>query len=150
MLLGFCVSSGFMESNIRIAWVVSILNHIVVRNGKGSKDRVTILPDAIRQRPNNQIDYVGSLHKVDLDNDCGVVYMPNALSRKHPQAASSIGWQYCFPAKNTSIDPRSSLERRYPILAQSVQRRVNLPFWIAALRNKRAVIPFGTVSLPVY
>jgi integron integrase len=100
------------------------MNHIIVRDGKGYKDRVTILPDAIKQKLTLQIEYVGSLHKMDLDRGCGAVYLPNALSRKYPRAATSMGWQYCFPAKNTSIDPRSNIERRHHILAQSVQRRV--------------------------
>lgn len=100
------------------------MNHIIVRNGKGYKDRVTILPDAIKQNLTLQIEFVKSLHELDLDKGCGAVYLPNALNRKYPQAAESIGWQYCFPARDTSMDPRSGTERRHHILAQSVQRQV--------------------------
>jgi integron integrase len=102
------------------------MNHIIVRRGKGSKDRVTILPNVIRQKLTLQLEYVSSLHKVDLDQGCGAVFLPDALSRKYPKAATSIGWQYCFPAKDTSMDPRSDITRRHHILAQSVQRRVKV------------------------
>ena len=113
------------------------MNHIVVRDTKGYKDRVSILPELLRQKLRLQIDYVKSLNQIDSAEGAGEVYLPYALARKYPNAARSLAWQYCFPAKNISIDPRSSVRRRHHVLTQSAQRQIRRAIERAGI-NKRA------------
>jgi integron integrase len=100
------------------------MNTIIVRNGKGGKDRVSLLPQKLVEALTNQLTLVSALHKQDTTDGCGEVYLPNALARKYPNAPSELGWQYLFPAKNTSIDPRSGVFRRHHIMDSSLQKLV--------------------------
>ncbi len=100
------------------------MNTLVVRNGKGNKDRVTLLPAILIDTLRLQIDYVAALHKKDLAEGFGEVYLPNALDRKYPAAATQLGWQYVFPANQISKDPRSDKRRRHHLMDSTVQRQV--------------------------
>ncbi len=100
------------------------MNVIIVRNGKGDKDRVTVLPGTLIEPLKEQISYVKQLHEHDIQNNVGEVYLPNALSRKYPSAARQTGWQYLFPATHLSVDPRSGTKRRHHIMDSTVQRAV--------------------------
>ena len=97
---------------------------IIVRSGKGNKDRTTLLPvrsvDAIRC----QIKAALLIHQQDLKNGFGAVYLPHALKRKYPNANREPAWQYLFPAANRSIDPNDRVERRHHLGEQSLQRAV--------------------------
>lgn len=95
---------------------------IVVRDGKGAKDRVTMLPDRLVGLLRRQLWEAQRLHAMDLLEGCGAVWLPFALERKYPAASRDWGWQYVFPADRRSIDPRSGIERRHHISDQSVQR----------------------------
>lgn len=86
---------------------------IVVRDGKGSKDRRTVLPDSSRQRLVEQIEETRQLHQRDLLEGFGEVYLPFALARKYPNANRQIAWQYVFPSRQKSRDPRSGAIRRH-------------------------------------
>ena len=86
---------------------------IVVRGGKGGKDRVTVLPDPVTEPLKCQIERVRFIHKADISEGFGEVYLPFALERKYPNAARSFGWQYLFPADKRSHDPRSGKIRRH-------------------------------------
>lgn len=97
---------------------------IIVRDGKGGKDRSTMLPAKTVSRLHEQIDYVKALHKRDLANLCGEVYLPYALERKYKNANKQLGWQYLFPAEKCSIDPRSNKKRRHHILDNTLQKQV--------------------------
>lgn len=97
---------------------------ITVRSGKGNKDRRTLLPKAIAGKLEDQIQAVRSLHKYDTDRGFGEVYMPNALARKYPRAASSLEWQFLFPADKTSLDPRSNVMRRHHLHDSTVRKQV--------------------------
>ena len=97
---------------------------IIVRSGKGNKDRVTLLPESLQEHLKAQIEKVRLVHEQDLEAGFGEVYMPHALSRKYPAAARELAWQYVFPARMRSIDPRSDKERRHHIGVQSIQRAV--------------------------
>jgi integron integrase len=97
---------------------------IVVRFGKGGKDRRTILPESCIERLHEQIVTVRRDHKVDLTNDVGEVYMPESLSRKYPSAAKSLAWQYLFPSSRLARDPRSGVTRRHHVYDRSLQRNV--------------------------
>lgn len=88
-------------------------HQILVRDGKGNKDRFTLLPEPIIERLRLQIERAEYLHQYDLARGFGDVYMPDALNRKYPSEAKSLGWQYLFPSNNLSRDPRSGIRRRH-------------------------------------
>ncbi|RDH86170.1 MAG: integron integrase [endosymbiont of Escarpia spicata] len=97
---------------------------VVVRNGKGGKDRVTLLPDSLQNPLKAQIGRVRALHRQDIVSGFGAVYLPFALERKYPNAPKEWAWQYVFPAADLSNDPRSGVTRRHHIGEQSIQRAV--------------------------
>jgi integron integrase len=99
-------------------------NLIFVRGGKGGKDRTTILPKNLQDEMLRQIAAVKTLHHKDLEEGFGEVYIPDALSRKYPNAARETGWQYVFPAKLRSHDPRSGKEMRHHVLESALQKAV--------------------------
>ena len=88
---------------------------ITVRNGKGQKDRITVLPAKVHEPLRRQIDQVRALHHEDLQIGLGEVYLPFALARKYPRAARDLRWQYLFPSRQLSKDPRSGAHRRHHI-----------------------------------
>lgn len=97
---------------------------ITVRDGKGDKDRVTMLPGSLAAPLQAHLGQVKALHEQDLREGFGEVYLPLALARKYPRAGREWGWQYVFPAFERSLDPRSGKERRHHIGEQSLQRAV--------------------------
>ncbi|HEB51407.1 MAG TPA: integron integrase [Desulfobulbus sp.] len=97
---------------------------LYVRGGKGGKDRVTVLPPNIIDELQHQIARVTALHHRDLEEGFGEVYLPAALARKYPNAARETGWQYVFPARKRSVDPRSGVERRHHVLESGLQKAV--------------------------
>ena len=97
---------------------------IVVRQGKGGKDRVTVLPENLIAPLQQQIAHARVLHATDLAAGRGAVWLPDALSAKYPAAARSWGWQWVFPSASVSVDPRSGAEGRHHLHEQSVQRAV--------------------------
>ena len=110
--------------SLRIKDVELGMNHLVVRNGKGAKDRATVLPSVCKDKLEQQISYALELHKLDLSNGFGEVYMPAALGKKYPTKAKEPGWQFVFPAKDLSADPRSGVIRRHHLYKQTTQRRI--------------------------
>ncbi len=102
------------------------MNQIIVRNGKGGKDRLTVLPQKLLAVIKKQIDYVTSLHSIDVKRGYGEVYLPHALALKYPNAARILGWQYLFPAIKLSCDPRSNKVRRHHIGKSTLQRQVKI------------------------
>lgn len=97
---------------------------IVVRDGKGGKDRVTMLPENLLLPLQDQLARARRLHDADLAAGFGEVWLPDALAVKYPGAGKSWGWQYVFPAPNRGTDPRSGAVRRHHVLPESVQRAV--------------------------
>jgi len=97
---------------------------IVVRDGKGSKDRVTVLPDSIYDQLQKQVERVRILHEKDKNAGFGRVQLPGALKRKYPEADIEFHWQYVFPSRKRSIDPRSGIERRHHLSPSSIQRAI--------------------------
>ncbi len=85
--------------------------HITVRDGKGLRDRVTMLPEKLRRALQLHLERVRQIHQQDLARNGGKVYLPFALEQKYRNANRSWPWQYVFPAAKVSTDPRSS-ERR--------------------------------------
>jgi integron integrase len=99
-------------------------NQIVVREGKGFRDRVTMLPERLREPLTEHLKRVKLLHEKDLEAGYGRVYLPYALSQKYPNADREWGWQYVFPAAGLSVDPRSGERRRHHCNEQGLQRAV--------------------------
>lgn len=97
---------------------------IIVRDGKGSKDRTTVMPESLRLLLRAQIENALALHKRDLLDGHGKVYLPHALARKYPSAETDPGWQYLFPSHRLAMDPRSPVMRRHHVLDRSVQKYV--------------------------
>jgi integron integrase len=99
-------------------------NHILVRDAKGMKDRITVLPDNLKPLLREHLERVGLLHQSDLADGHGRVYLPYALERKYPKASATWGWQYVFPAKTLSKDPRADVIRRHHVHENSLQKAV--------------------------
>ena len=97
---------------------------ITVRNGKGGKDRVTVLPDSLIPPLRAHLARVRELHKKDLADGGGRVYLPHALAEKYPNAEREWPWQYVFPASTRSVDPRSGDVRRHHLFEQNIQRAI--------------------------
>jgi site-specific recombinase XerD len=95
---------------------------IVVRDGKGKKDRVTMFPNIIREELQRHLLRVKKIHENDLKAGFGAVYLPYALERKYKNANRDWVWQYVFPARKLSTDPRSGKKRRHH-LSESVPQR---------------------------
>ena len=99
-------------------------NLLVVRTGKGDKDRSTILSEAVKEPLRLHIEKVKALHDKDLSAGHGEVYLPTALARKYPNAAKEWKWQYVFPSANLSVDPRSGKVRRHHISDKGIQSAI--------------------------
>jgi integron integrase len=97
---------------------------ITVREGKGAKDRVTMLPRSMIYAVQIHLKRVRLLHQADLKVGFGRVLLPFALARKYPRAAQEWGWQYVFPSVKLSPDPRSGEQRRHHVYAEQTQRAV--------------------------
>jgi integron integrase len=97
---------------------------IIVRDGKGQKDRVTMLPASLVQPLQAHLVRVKALHRDDLAEGCGAVYLPFALERKYPNANREWAWQYVFPARERSADPRTGQIRRHHTDPTGLQKAV--------------------------
>jgi integron integrase len=100
--------------------------HITVRDGKGLRERVTILPESLRRPVQLHLEQVRQTHQRDLAANHGRVYLPFAIERKFPNAARSWTWQYVFPASKLSVDPRSGELRRHHVSEKNLQNAVKL------------------------
>lgn len=114
-------------------------NMIIVRSGKGDKDRSTVLPASVRDRLRAHLEKVKTLHEKDLAAGFGEVYLPDALERKYPKAGKEPGWQYMFPSARLSVDPRSGKVRRHHISEKAIQVA------IANAVRKAGIIKHATV-----
>lgn len=109
---------------------------ITVRSGKGAKDRVTTFPSSIIPFLQNHLAKVKAIHESDLEKRYGEVYMPYALARKYPNAAREWGWQYVFPARNLSTDPRSGVIRRHHIDPSVINKAIKVAVRKAGLTKR--------------
>lgn len=98
------------------------LNEIIVRSGKGNKDRRTVLPNSLRDKLNKSIEIVEKLLELDKLEGVGPVYMPYALERKYRAAGKELPWQFLFPSSTTSTDPRTGIVRRHHVYDRTLQR----------------------------
>jgi integron integrase len=106
---------------------LDLLRHeILVREGKGNKDRVTMLPESLVPALRKHLERVKELHERDLAEGFGRVFLPDALAEKYPGAAANWGWQWVFPSALRSRDPRTGVLRRHHLVPESIQRAVRL------------------------
>jgi integron integrase len=97
---------------------------IVVREGKGGKDRRVPMPQRLVEPLRSQLERTLNIHRNDVALGLGAVWLPHALARKYTAAARESGWQYVFPAERLSQDPRSEMMRRHHLDEQVLQRAV--------------------------
>lgn len=97
---------------------------IIVRDGKGQKDRVTVLPEMLVKPLRQHLQHVKAIHEQDLAQGRGAVYLPDALARKYPNAEREWIWQWVFPSPRLSVDPRSGAVRRHHMDPSGLQRAV--------------------------
>lgn len=110
---------------------------LTVREGKGDKDRVTMLPESLEPDLHEHLRRVRHLHEKDLADGFGAVYLPHALAAKLPQAATDWKWQYVFPSSQLSVDPRTGAKRRHHAHEGSLGREITKAV-AAAKIGKRA------------
>ncbi len=109
---------------------------IVVRDGKGRRDRVTMLPERVRKGLSVQLALARAIHEADLSAGFGSVYLPTALARKYRGADRDWPWQYVFPSEKRARDPRSGVVRRHHLSESTLQRAVK-----RAIREAQIVKP---------
>lgn len=115
---------------------------LIIRDAKGQKDRVTTLPEKLIEPLRTQLVRVRELHRQDLEEGYGRVYLPHALAKKYPNADREWAWQYVFPSANRSRDPRSSDMRRHHVHESAIQKTVK-----NAVRKARLVKPASAHTL---
>jgi integron integrase len=126
-------------------------HRLLVRDGKGGKDRVTIVSPALIEPLRHHLAKVRTLHDHAMAGGHGGVDLPYALDRKYPDAHQQWGWQYVFPAPTPTRDPKSGTSRRHHVHEQSVQRQVRRAArrgW-RALKSQSHRTPFATRSRPI-
>jgi integron integrase len=120
---------------LRVKDVDFAQHQIIVRDGEGRKDRVTVLPDSLIEPLQKHLRRVEMLHQNDLDDGYGAVYLPDALEQKYPNANCEWIWQYVFPSKSPSKDPRSGVTRRHHLHESAVQRAVRKAAKLAGINK---------------
>ena len=99
-------------------------SRLLIRSGKGDKDRATILPDELVEHLKNAVENSRLIFQQDRDADIPGVQLPYALDRKYPNAGKTLAWHYLFPSGVLSIDPRTGIKRRHHIDASTIQKAV--------------------------
>ena len=112
---------------------------VFIRGAKGNKDRETLFPNSIHTEIGSQVAVVKKLHETDLGEGFGEVYLPNALARKYRNAPREFGWQYLWPSKKLSVDPRGDKTRRHHVDPSGFQKAVK-----AAARKANIIKRIGT------
>jgi len=121
---------------LRVKDVDFTQRQIIVRDGKGQKDRVTMLPDVLIPLLQEHLRHVKQVHDDDLAKGYGSVYLPFALERKYPNANREWIWQYVFPASKLSRDPRTGSVRRHHVHESSLQKAVKNAARLAGLDKR--------------
>jgi len=116
---GLRLQEGLM---LRIKDIDLEQNTVIVRSGKGDKDRITVLPEVLKDDLIRHIPEVRALYDEDRKKNINGVYLPGALEKKYPNAGKEWGWYWLFPSKSLSVDPRSHTVRRHHIHPASLQK----------------------------
>ena len=109
---------------LRVKDVDFARNQILVRDGKGQKDRATLLPATLVEPIRRQVERVRAVHEGDVHEGFGRVYLPHALAEKYPEADRQLAWQYLFPSGRRSADPRTGVIRRHHLAESALQKAV--------------------------
>jgi integron integrase len=109
---------------LRVKDVDFARGEILVRDGKGFKDRVTMLPGSLVEPLRRHLQRVDALFRQDRKEGVSGVYLPYALERKYPTAGIEWAWQYVFPSSKLAVDPRSGATRRHHVQDQAIQRMI--------------------------
>jgi len=123
-------------ARLRVKDIDFTSHQIVVRSGKGNKDRVTLLPAAVEAALHRHLEQARIQHLADVQAGAGWVEMPDALGRKYPNAGREWGWQWAFPATRTYQHPETGQRRRHHLHESVLQRSVK-----AAIREAGLVKP---------
>ncbi len=115
---------------------------VIVRGGKGGKDRVVTLADTLVDHLKVQIAHVDALHQRDVLEGYGSVWLPHALERKFSSVSKELAWQYVFPATRRSVDPRTGIERRHHLGPSSLQKAVRQAIPAAGIERKASCHTF--------
>ena len=121
---------------LRVHDIDFAMKSLTVRSGKGDKDRITTLPPSLQPSIEDNLEQVKMIHESDLNQGYGKVYLPHALSRKYLSAAGQWQWQYVFPAKSLSTDPRTGIVRRHHLDPSPINKAIANAVRIAGV-NKR-------------
>jgi integron integrase len=108
--------------HLRVQDIDFARGEITVRNGKGAKDRVTMLPDSLRGALQDQLRRARAVHRADLAEGWGRVLLPDALDRKYPSAAAEWRWQWVFPQERRWTDPKTRAQGRHHVHSTLMQR----------------------------
>lgn len=145
MMAGLLYGAGLRLQEclmLRVKDVDFAYRQVLVRDGKGGKDRVTMLPEGAVQPLQAHLGKVRTLHRLDLAEGYGEVWLPHALSRKYPRAGYEWGWQFLFPSKTRSADPESGVIRRHHVYPDTMSRAIK-----RAARAARIVKPVSCHTL---
>lgn len=127
ILVGLLYGAGLRQIEcltLRVKDVDFAYRQIIVRDGKGAKDRATMLPENLVQPLQEHLGRVRALHRRDIAEGYGEVWLPHALARKYPRAPREWGWQFIFPSGNRSADPETGVLRRHHIHPDTLGRIV--------------------------
>jgi len=122
--------------NLRIKDIDFGFDKIYVWDSKSLQDRTIPLPQKLKSQLLRQVEMVSNLHKQDLANGYGSVYMPYALGKKYPHAKFETAWQFLFPMKNISTDPRTNIKRRHHLHPATLGRNIKKATKIANLTKR--------------
>lgn len=129
---GMRLSEGL---RLRVKDIDFEMNQIFVHDGKGEKDRITVLPQKIAPELKEQIRKVKHLHEIDLKSGYGNTLLPYALAKKYPNALREFGWQYLFPSKVLSFDEKSQTKYRYHLNESIIQKEVKKAIGLAKINK---------------
>jgi integron integrase len=127
LMVGLLYGAGLRQAEclgLRVKDVDFAYRQVLVRDGKGAKDRVTMLPERLVAPLQAHLGKVRRLHERDLREGCGEVSLPHALRRKYPGAAWQWGWQFLFPSAKLSVDREEGVRRRHHLYADTLGRAV--------------------------
>lgn len=121
--------------NLRVKDIDFEMNQIIVRDGKGEKDRITVLPQILIPQLKEHLRKVKNLHELDLKKGLGETDLPYALSRKYPNAPKEFGWQYVFPSRSVTYIKEEKKKIRYPINESVIQKEVRKAIKISGIEK---------------
>ena len=139
LMAGLLYGAGLRQIeclSLRVKDVDFAYRQIVVRDGKGARDRVTMLPEKLVQPLQRHLGKVRALHGRDLKEGFGEVRLPHALGRKYPRARRQWAWQYLFPSGRRSADPDDGVMRRHHVHPDTLSRAVSRAAGIAGIEKR--------------